>query len=484
MLQINEKKYNRQVEGIERWRQAKDVYSSSHSNAWGTLWWCTGVGKTFAGCLVINRIIAKNEANTAVIVVPGPTLKKQWWESIKANVTQNYHENVTVYTVDQVMEMINNGQKILCSLFIADELHEYYTDDRLRMFNGINVSCKWMLGLTATYEDIHNRHEKIKHILPVVDRIDEEEATKEGYISKYVEYNIAVDLTEAEKAKYDVLSSLISKHLSKFGHNGLELASKILVGTKEEKGIAIAIKYAHYHGWHESLSSLNPKEKAIIDLWSPSALIASAKLVMDNIRERKNLLYFCANKLRMAKQVVIKFEQLKTICFSQSTNFADILAKVINDYYKNLDQTLPCVVYHSNLQTQIVIDDKGKEKKKGKIKLKREAVEAITTGKARIISTTSVLDKGFDVPDIRLALTTSGTQNPTQYDQRKGRGLRVESYEDDIIVLIINLYVRNTMDEKWLRKRQSKSNNIIYWVDDIDDVTYVAIPNFNNDLIV
>ena len=73
---------------------------------------------------------------------------------------------------------------------------------------------------------------------------------------------------------------------------------------------------------------------------------------------------------------------------------------------------------------------------------------------------------------IRLALTTSGTQNPTQYNQRRGRAVRVEDDNQDIIVLVINLYVKNTIDEKWLRVRQAKSNNVVYWVDSIDDINY------------
>lgn len=482
-IQIHEKKYKRQLEGIEKWRCAKD-YGSSHSNAWGTLWWCTGVGKTFAACIVINRILKKNSAEVIYIVVPGPDLKKQWDGEIKANIPQEYWANVNITTVESIMNIINNGNRILCGLFIADEVHEYLTEDRLRMFNGSSVVCKWCLGLTATYKDMHDRHKKLETILPVVDRIDEEEASREGFISKYVEYNVAVPFTDKELERYRVLSSIISKNLSKFGHGGLELASKILTGEGSDTPLTMAIRFATARGWRKDLNILNPAHKEILDIWSPQKVIGYAKLSMDSVRERKNLIYNCRNKLSVAKDIVVKFDNLKTICFSQSTSFADMLGKMINDYYIQFDNSLPCVIYHSQLSTLIVKNDKGKEVKKGKIKLKREAIEAIRSGTARIISTASSLDKGFDVKDIRMALTTSGTQNPTKYTQRKGRGLRVEIYGEDIIVLIVNLYVQGTTDEDSLRKRQSESDNIVYWVSSIDDINYSPRINklINNDL--
>lgn len=480
-IQVHEKKYNRQVLGVDRWRNAK-TYGSSHSNCWGTWWWQTGVGKTYATCIVINRILKHNSANTIVIMVPGPELKRQWEAEIKSNVLETYHINIRVFTVGEILKFANSGQRIICSLFVADELHEYYTVERRKIFDGQTVVItKWMLGLTADYEDKDKRYKEIESILPVVDRITEEEALKEGYISKYIEYNVAVDLTVQELEKYKMLSDIISKNLGKFGNRGLELASKILIGDKAGKGIEYAIRYATERGWRSNLNPANADDCKILEVWTPNKVIGYAKLAMENIRERKNLLYFSMNKLKVAKEVVIKFENLKTICFSQSTLFADTLAKVINNHYESFQHSRKCIVYHSQLDTVISYDERGNQKKKGKTVLKREAIEAIKNSKNDIISTASSLDKGFDVKDIRLCLTTSGTQNPTQYNQRKGRGVRVEDYEKENIVLIINLYIRNTMDEQWLKKRQSKSNNVVYWVDKVDDINYTIKTNYEND---
>lgn len=272
-----------------------------------------------------------------------------------------------------------------------------------------------------------------------------------------------------------------------FGHRGLELAGLVLQGDKQVSGMEYAIRYASEHGWRAGMNILNPDHAKILEVWSPQKVIGYAKLAMEAVRERKELLYsHCTNKLKAAVEIVNKFSDLKTICFSQSTQFADALGRVINSHYVSLGKEPPCVVFHSQLLTKIEVDENtGKEKKKGKITQKKEAIEAFASGKKRIMSTASALDKGLDIPDIRLGLTTSGTQNPTQYRQRKGRSVRVESYEEDIMVLIVNLYARGTMDEVWLKKRQSTSNNVVYWVDSIDDINYSPQENqVNNDLEV
>jgi superfamily II DNA or RNA helicase len=477
-IQIHQQRYERQLAGLNKWKTAQDL-GLSHSNGWGTLWWITGTGKTFAACTLANKMLERNSANQFIVVVPSDELEKQWHNEVKSFVKEEYIPNFRIYTVHKLVNLHKEGKLLQCDLLIADELHEYYTEERLKMFDGSFIYTKWCLGLTATYEDKDNRHQFIKDRLPVVDVIDEDEALREGYISKYIEYNVAIELNDKERENYEMFSKEIARTMSKFGGNGLELASKILCGNKltGEEGKDISFRYAISKGWRKGMNINNEAEAEIIKHWSPNVIIGYAKTLMDAVRERKSLLYCARNKLFAAREIAIKFDKLKTICFSQSTAFADALANVVNDYYltgeNQQSPSKPCVVYHSKIDTIITIDpETGKQHKKGKTVLKREAIEAIRSGKARIISTASSLDKGFDVKDIRLAVTTSGTQNPTQYTQRKGRAVRVETSEEDITVLVINLYSKSTIDEKWLRGRQSKSKNVVYWVDKIEDINY------------
>ena len=170
-IQIHQKRYDRQFAGARRWRSAGDL-NLSHSNGWGVWWWETGVGKTFAACDIAIKMLTANSSYTFIIVVPGEELEKQWRASIKQFVPQQYWDNFTIYTVHKITDLGKQGNTFLCTCLIADELHEYYTEERLKMFDGSYIRTKWCLGLTANqfylqqvvfsllicvyYENLHN----------------------------------------------------------------------------------------------------------------------------------------------------------------------------------------------------------------------------------------------------------------------------------------------------------------------------------------
>lgn len=467
MIQINEKKYARQQIGQQKWKQAAEL-GLSVANGWGAWEWVTAMGKTFATCDIIKKMLARNSAHSFIIVVPGPEILKQWKDTINEIVAAEHHNMIAIYTIHKLMEDSKVGIEYNCSLLVLDEMHEYYSDERIKIFHRTVIKSTYCLGLTANYEDINHRHNLIQGVLPVVDRVTLEEAEKEGFVSKFIEYNIGVPLSPAEQNTYNISSEKMTNNLSKLGKNGLESANKILVAAgKKDYGYIFAI--ASNNGWRKDLNLADPKQKEINDLWHPKMIIGYASNGINALRERKTILYNAVNKIKAAIELITKFDTLKTICFSQTTLFADTLAFRVNDYYANLDphSKKVCVVYHSALKTIITEDNK----KKGKTILKREAIEAIRSGEARVLSTASSLDRGFNVEDIELAVTTSGTQNPTQYNQRKGRSLRVMESRDKM-ALIVNIYARNTQDERWLKKRQSKSTNIIYYVNSVDEISY------------
>lgn len=427
------------------------------------------MGKTFTGCDIMRKMLTRDTSRTFIIVAPGPTVQSQWKEAIAKFIDEEHHKMIDVFTIHKVMEDFKNGIIYNCSLLILDELHEYYSDERIKICFGSVINCTYCLGLTADYIDyIHHRHNLIQGVLPVVDEITIKEAEKEGFISKFFEYNLGVGLTPDEQKAYDIVTEKVTKNLSKLGKNGLEVANKILKGaSKKEYSIVYAI--ASNNGWRRDLDLSNDNCRQINDMWAPAKIIGYASNSLVAIRERKTLIYNAVNKIKTAVEILTKFDTLKTICFSQTTLFADTLAQRVNQYYYDLDPQAKavCVVYHSALKTVITSDNK----KKGKTVLKREAIEAIRSGEARVLSTASSLDKGYSVDDIEMALTTSGTQNPNQYNQRRGRSLRVVQGKDKI-ALIINVYVRGTIDERWLKKRQAKSTNVIYYVNNVDEISY------------
>lgn len=471
-IQIHQEKLNRQIEGINKWRTS-EAYGAP-ANGCGTLWWVTGMGKTFSACIIGNKLFEKNSAASIVVIVPGAELERQWRAEAKNFLGAENFKKVEIFTIDKIVE---NKYRIECTLLILDEVHEYLTPERIKVVDGTYITSRFKLGLTATWQDKQGRQQLIEKYIPVVDRIDEIEAEEKGFISKSIEYNIGVELTSSELDDYNTHTNIIQKHMNKFGKaEPLKIAGLVLCGDAKNKGYAYACMVAQSNGWRQSMDLTQQVNQEIFDLWNPKKVIGYAKQLMDSVRQRKNILYNAQNKLKVAKELFFKYEKLKTIFFSQSTHFADQLAYIINEQQKHLtgDDTKICISYHSKIETQIRFNvDKKKEQKFGATKLKREAIEGIKSGKYRGISTASSLDRGFDVHDIRLGITTSGTQNPTQYTQRKGRTIRVESNNPDIIKLVINVYVKHTKDEEWLRNRQKKVKTVVYWCDSVDDVNYI-----------
>jgi superfamily II DNA or RNA helicase len=261
--------------------------------------------------------------------------------------------------------------------------------------------------------------------------------------------------------------------MQKFGKNNpLGVAQMCLGGARNMSGWQYANVVARQNGWSPGC---DPQVDA---LWNPKMIMGYAKNLMAFIRERSDLINNSDTKLDAVLAITRKYDNTKTICFSESTAFADKLALAINDDHNDVvagefGYYEICEVYHSNLDSRMLPSEKtGKLIKYGKDRLKKRAINRIKSGEARIISTAKALDRGFDVKDIRMGITSSGTRNPTQHSQRGGRVKRIENYEEDIIVLIVNVYFDGTVDEDKLRQRQKKSTNVVYWVETLDQINY------------
>lgn len=469
-MQVDKKKLARQQIGVYNWFNSASFGASKDMQ--GTFHYFTGVGKTYTAILIIKRLFRLDALHNIVVLVPSEALQKQWNEVLSKNFTKQEQNRISVFTPHYV---IVNEIKVRTNTFIVDELHEYLGEEFIKVINGEYIRFDNNLGLTATYEDSKGRHKDIIDLYPIIDEITEEEALKEGYIAPYVEFNLAVKLTKKEQEAYDYHSKLISENINKFGKGGLNLATKCLSGDTGKNKRYDARQYVYgwaaHKGWRKDLNLANPKDAQINDIWNPRKVFGYAQKLMNAIRERKNILYNCQSKLDTSVYIITSFKTLKTIVFSQSTSFADNMGLLLNN-----EEDSKAVVYHSNLQTMMLPSPKtGKLIKFGKVRQKRKAIEDIKSSRARVICTASSLDKGFDVQDLALGITASGTSNFTQYKQRGGRVKRIDIFNSDNVVLLVNLYVKDTKDEAWLKKRQSKSNHLIHWVDKVEDINFKPV---------
>lgn len=438
-MKIDQNKLARQQEIINKWIK---------TNGKGTLEAVTGFGKSYVGVLAM-QVTQKKDPNRVIhIVVPGNDIKSQWEREL---ITHGI-VNAEVFTIHSYI-----GRLRYCSLLILDEIHNYAAPTFKQVFEVTRYS--FVLGLTATLERRDGKHFLLQEKAPVLDVVTLAEARREEYISDFIVYNLAMELSPSDKEDYDKLHKTFNKLFGRFGYN-FDMMLRCSFG-KAKGGEQARLEFARSRGWHPGRDGINHQ-------WSPQNVGKYAQQGMAVMRKRKNYLYSAPSKVEMAARIIEKFPGAKVITFSQTTEFADQLSARLGKIAR---------AYHTNLETIIV-----QGKKMGKTKRKREALRLFNDGrsKVRVLSTAKALDEGFDAPDIDLAIICSGSSVARQSIQRLGRAVRFKPGKRAIVV---NLYLKDTQDAKWLKSRTKTTVNMVnvYEIDEIglsrDEIAGYAAPD-------
>ncbi len=348
----------------------------------------------------------KKDPTRIVHVVVPTKYLKKQWE---VELKKFKIKNTTVFVINTYIK-----EPRTCTLLIIDEIHNAGSPQRIQIFK---FNYKYLLGLTATVQRKDNMHNVILGHAPIVDTVDITEAHADGYVSDFIVYNLGIDLTEDDKAYYDFINKQFYKHFAVFGRD--------------------------FHLAMSCMSNKDVRERYAIQAgMKPNDIGYNAVQFNKYMRIRKNFLYTLPIKLEITKQIIQKFQK-KTITFSESTDFADKITESVSN----------SVSYHSKIK------DKQRLINLKLFNDKRTSINTLNTSKA--------LDEGFDSEDIEMAIVTSSRAIERVDLQRTGRVIR---FKEGKIALFINLYVKNTKDEEWLRMRQMKSTNI-YWIDDIDQIS-------------
>jgi len=284
--------------------------------------------------------------------------------------------------------------------------------DEIHMYGGdifsnvfVNIKYKTILGLTATLEYDTPAYHLVNKYCPVFDEITLEECRANNWVANYKVYNLAVELTDKELPLYNKYEYLYRKTESQLGG-----------------------KFKAFENATKFLKEKHPDYKDI------------AFLYLSMVKKRRSLLINAANKLKAIEDIKTKFSKHKTLIFSESIDFAE----AINKRLKNSK------IYHSK------ISKKDKE----------DALLKFSTGEINTLISVKALNAGLDIPDCSLGIVASGNSKVIDDVQRVGRIIRENG--DKELALFINLYVPNTQDEVWLRKRQI--NQIPIPISNIDEI--------------
>ena len=477
---INQSKLERQYKSLYKWRDAGGK---------GTLNLVMRFGKTMIGLLATYKMIESKKKADVIVVTPSVAVKEEWLKQIKSVREDGIfaecplEDYIRVLTANQLLDDNIHSE---CELLIIDEVHKFTSDKRLSILRGDVVKYKYLMCLTGSMPG-GDMGKKITTIAPIVDTITEEEALRNNWISQFIEFNIALEFPDADKSEYIIHTAAIKNYLNKFKemYKLFRLPDRKLIYDSDFDLIMACYSGKNVHYTENGISKayyLSPQlvregimnkvswNEQLAQEWTDEYIKDCAYKFNKAMTKRNELLIKNIVK-QEAVLTIFKNNPVPTICFNESTDFADIIADTINS---NVNRIAIC--YHSNIQTAPIIDpstgdwirygprsvNAGKIKKFGKDSLRKLAIEGMIDGTYKFLSTARALDEGLTIPNLEQVITTAGTANPMQYSQRSARGKTVDIYNPGKVTKIYNLYfddfyILNADGERELIKSRDKT---------------------------
>ena len=467
-------KYIRQLRAVVHWKRQKGR---------GTIEAATGFGKTVIALIIIAKVKLKKpehlkHGGKILIVVPTTNLKEQWIKILK---NAGFYSNIEVQVINTVS--LSDGFQRTVDLLIIDEVHMMAADKFRRVFTRVKYS--WILGLTATMKRLDGKEIILKQVAPICDTISQKEAILKGWISDFIEFNLAVPITRFEAEAQATLNKSIRYYTSRFGNFDNMLA-------------CMAVGNAKTYAQHLNQSQ-PPHEQ-----YSAQDVIKWAIQGIRLIHTRKNFLDNTEHKINAAVELVKEFN-IRTIMFSQSTTFANEVAKQLGKdavlYHTQIPSVTRNVIKEREFKTIKAAENfKMKQESLGyKTKLVRkkdtilikyivpkqisgkkqadENFQSFIQKKAKWIVSAKKLDQGFDDDSVELGVDSSRSENSTQHIQRTGRISRNFRLPNGELLpkIYVNLYVPNwsvpgSRDEQKLKACQIKNPDNVVWVDDLTEL--------------
>jgi len=291
-------------------------------------------------------------------------------------------------------------------LVIFDECHRVPAPEFAKALDTIEYNK--VFCLTATLERADGEESKILEIAPVIETITLEDAKANNWVSDYIVYCLEIPLTSIELKEHAKLAKTFKWAAGKCGFGG------------------DAFKNAS--AW---LKTGSKQQRA----W--------AGIYYNTMGKRKRLLHNAANKAKYAAKIALKSKR-KGLIFSQTIDCAEEITTLLGN---------KALTYHGKL---------GKKERERVVK--RLADNRTTT---TFISSVQALNEGFDVPDCSIAIIAGGTSQKREQIQRTGRVLRTQPGKKGII---INLYIKGTQDEVWLRNRLDTQK--CTWISKISEIEW------------
>ena len=332
----------RQKLGIKKWAE---------KGFRGSLMWCTGVGKTFGAIMAIKGFLKNNKDKVIKVIVPTEHLKVQWMTEL------NKHKLIYDVSVEIINTAITLNFQI--DFLILDEVHRYASNQFYQIFN--QRSPKIVLGLSATFSRLDQRHELLNKYCPVVDEISVFEAVTNKWLSPYKEYKVLLEVDDLQD--YLDANAAFIEAFSFFNFD-FNLAMKAMTNVIFRRAYAKKMGYEGIDG--------------IVFSWGNA------------LRKRKSFIMDHPKKIEITRRILDARPNAKAITFSATIKQAEKIGRGFT--------------VHS-----------GKTKKKNRL-----TVNEFSNLEYGVMNTAKSLDEGADIPGLNLAIILCNTSSGTQKTQRVG----------------------------------------------------------------
>ena len=382
-------------------RQAESVQKWLNSKGKGTLECCTGYGKSRCALIIINKLLSRYPNMRIWIVVPTDLLKKQWEAHIEKNALQL---NVEVLIINTAAK--NGGQ---CDFLIIDEIHTAGANLLIKVFE--SVKYKLILGLTATFERLDERHNLIAKYCPIVDTVTLQEAQLNGWVSEYKEYLVLIDVEDINV--YQDYNKQFTEHYEFFNYD-----FKLAMSMVGKDGLRNKLEY------RDELC----KGDASLKKDMLKAINYHANGFIRAIQARKKFVYEHPEKIRLAREIIKHRPDSKIVTFCANTKIAEAIG-----------------------YGYVYTNKEGKKKNR----LTLSEFSAMNSG---VLNTCKLAESGMDIPGLSVGIMLGVNSSETKAQQTRGRVIRKEgNKEAEYFTLVIN----DTIESKWWQNAHKKDTDII-----------------------
>lgn len=348
--------------------------------------------------LIIDKLKHSNPNLHTIVLVPTTTLQEQWISELD--------ERGLLLNTEVFVMMGASKHSYKCDLLIIDEAHR--VNSEVLSANLVNTQYKYILGLTATFERLDGRHEILAKYAPVCDTITMEDALFNGWVAKYKDYVVVIDVPDIDT--YNSYNSEFNKAYEFFNWDF-------------DKAMSMAGKDGFRNRWEYAKELAPNNYEHQKEMFKSITYYATS--FMRNMQNRKKFVQNHPKKLEVAQEIIKWRNDKKIVTFSANVKMAESFK---NGY-----------VYT------------GKEgKKKNRITL--EEFSKMPSG---CLHSCKMAVEGLNVSDLAVGIMLGIDSSKTKAIQALGRVAR--TCKGKLGAEFFTLVINNTVETKWMQNAKADS---------------------------